>query len=485
MSILSFEYLVFLCISVLIWYILGDRVTIKKFPVRNLLLLVCGLFFYTFGTPGGIIILLFAIILSYTAGRLICRQREREAEGSKSREKVLVLLCVLIELSLLFLFKCLDFTLQSFGIRSAQSPVLKWLAPAGLSFFALKTIGYVVDVYRRKTDAETNIINYALFVSFFPTVLSGPIERAGHILPQLEKKRIVDYKDIYHGMRMIISGFFRKMVIADQLALFTDGVFDHAADYSGPVFFLAAIAFTVQIYCDFSGYSEIAIGSARLFGIRVPENFNLPYFARSVKDFWRRWHISLSTWFRDYVYIPLGGSRCSTIRHCLNTLIVFTISGLWHGADWTFILWGGIHGTLLIVESLLHLDKDHELNGHRIITFGMIAFAWIPFRANTLSDLRHILRSMILPNFSSIGIELGMLSELGLDRFWLLMLVVSLGVLIVQDWYRDRYQRKLHEYGEPNTVCSIGFSLLLIVLILLFGAYGPMFSAKDFIYYQF
>lgn len=483
----TFRYLIFLATACVIWHGL-DKLAQKRpklLTVRNLALLLLCLFFYSTGSIGGIAVLLFQIITGFAIGRRMAR-----CANAKSK-KTLFVIIVVINLSTIIAFKYLQFLLQQFGINAARNDVLAWLSPLGVSFYSLEIIAYVSSVYHKKTEAESNPVDFALFVSFFPTILSGPIERAERVLPQLKRVGTLSWDDLYCGSRMIISGFFRKVVIANQLAIFTDEVFNRPDQYSGLMIIFATLAYSLQIYCDFSGYSEIAVGSARFLGIRLINNFELPYFSRSIKAFWRRWHISLSSWFRDYLYIPLGGNRVGPFRKCLNTFIVFTASGLWHGASWTFILWGAIHGIYMIVESLLNLDKDEvaklSLSGRTLFTFLLVSLAWIPFRANSIADVGTILQRIMtaLPTLSSFPGEYASLSSLGINSSWLLVTGISLFMLYIQDWYRRIYNDCLRQYGEMNLLCSVGFSLALVAMILLFGVYGPMFSAKDFIYFQF
>jgi len=488
MGMLSFRYLCFLGVTIIVWYGFGKLVRSKRITlaVRNLALLSLCVFFYLNGSVGGIFVLLFQIISGFMIGKSIGRIENARAK------RILFIIAIIINLSVICIFKYLDFLLQPIGLMISHNKAISWLAPLGVSFYSLEIIAYIANVYHGKMTAESNVVDFALFISFFPTILSGPIERPERILPQLKTSKPLCWDDIYIGMTMIISGFFRKMVIADQLAAFTDEVFANTGGrYSGAMFIIATIAYTVQIYCDFSGYSEVAIGSARMLGIHLYKNFDIPYFSRSIKEFWRRWHISLSSWFRDFLYIPLGGNKHGLFRKCLNTFIVFLVSGLWHGANWTFLLWGAIHGIYMIVEMLLNLDKkeisESSSYGRTIFTFILVAFAWIPFRANSVADYGKILRSIALTfaTIKSFSEECVHLVDIGINSTWLLSISISLFVLFVQDWYRKSYQIKLYKYGETNVICSVSFNLVLVLLILLFGVYGPMYSAKEFIYFQF
>ncbi len=482
MSILSYSYLVFLPVTLLLWYVLR-RIGKNRMSgvVRNAVLLLACWFFYAGGKLWQLPVLVILTALSYgSALWMECMKRKHA--------RVLFVASVIINLAVLCTFKYLSFFLNQIGITivplisGGSLPI-----PAGLSFYTLEIIAYLSNVFHGREKAERNPVDYAVFVSFFPTIMSGPIERPDRLIPQLKSANPLNTDDIYVGLRRIVSGIFRKMVIADQLALLTDEIFNHAQNYSGLSFALAALAFTVQIYCDFSGYSEIAIGSARLLGIRLGENFDLPYFSKSIKEFWRRWHISLSSWFRDYLYIPLGGSRHGLMRTCLNVMIVFLVSGLWHGAGWTFIFWGALHGLYQIVESLLHLDKDAgQAKGSRtLLVFLLVTFAWIPFRANSLSDYGYILRNMLMPNIETMKNEFHTLVSMGFDRIWLAAMFVAMVLFLAQELYRKERRDSLTDCQEVNPVCAIIFSALLLAATLFFGVYGPMYSARDFIYYQF
>ena len=382
-------------------------------------------------------------------------------------------------------------------------PYSNFLLPMGISFYTFQTLSYTIDVYNQKLKPEKNLAVFALYVSFFPQLVAGPIERAGNLLGQLRSLRDIVSTNFNSAVTRILMGLFKKMVIADRLALFVDPIFDNPHAYDGSLLIIATLFFAFQIYCDFSGYSDIAIGVARLFGIKLMENFNNPYLASSVRDFWSKWHISLSTWFRDYLYIPLGGNRLGKKRMIINLLVVFIISGLWHGANWTFIIWGTLHGLFLIGgNSLKRIHFFQTLrqtafgNGIGMLTtFLFVCFAWIFFRANSVSDalyissaitkidfgivkdLLYIPKSIILnPHqfFDRLNFDFGrMLFQMSKGDFLLCFAMIP--GLVSLEW--------LHINDKLNALKKYRFGIyyLLAMAIFLFG----IFSEKQFIYFQF
>lgn len=308
---------------------------------RWILMLVASYYFYMSWNPKYVVLILFTTIVSYVAARLI------EKEESKRKKKFILVGTAILCLGVLFFFKYFNFVSESitrllsiFAIQ--MNPItLKLLLPVGISFYTFQTLSYVIDVYRGDVPAEKHFGYYAVFISFFPQLVAGPIERTSNLLPQIKAKHEFNYDQATYGLKLMAWGYFKKIVIADTLSKYVSAVYDVPQNLTGFVLVLATLFFTLQIYCDFSGYSDIAIGTAKLLGINLMTNFKSPYFSQSIKEFWSRWHISLSTWFRDYIYIPLGGNRVGKIRHTMNLLITFLASGLWHGANWTFAVWGG------------------------------------------------------------------------------------------------------------------------------------------------
>lgn len=414
----SFGYAVFLPIIFLLHWI-----TPRKW--RWALLLAASCFFYATWGPEYIVVLLLTIVISYYAALYMERagkQRGRSANRKKNRgaspsSKTVLVLSIIFCAGLLFFFKYLNFfsenvaaLLQRFSIPM-QPFTLRLALPIGISFYLFQTISYLVDVYKGKIPAERHFGIYAVYISFFPKVMQGPIERGESLLPQLHKPRRFHYGQASYGIKLMAWGFFKKLVLADGLSIYVSQVYDNLPSYTGFSLMLATFFYAIQLYCDFSGYTDIALGSAGILGIRLSPNFRSPYFASSIKDFWGRWHISLSSWLRDYIYIPLGGSRVGRVRHALNIMITFLVSGLWHGASWNYVLWGGIHGALQIIEGFFPWNKkssrfqtDRRLHAMLCIvtvpaTFLLVCFAWIFFRAATLQDAFYVIRNM----FTGIG----------------------------------------------------------------------------------
>ena len=349
MSFNSVDFLIFFPAVVLIYYIIPQK-------IRYLWLLFSSYYFYMSWNPKYAFLIALSTVLTWVTGWLV----ERFKRAQKERiSRYFVLVCILINLGILFLFKYLDFGINTLNkvlaymnITLVTNP-FDFLLPVGISFYTFQALGYIIDVYRGRVKAEHNILKYALFVSFFPQLVAGPIERSENLLRQINESQHIKRKEnfirITNGLIYMLYGYFLKMVIADRIAILVNTVWDNWYLYGGVELLVAAIGFALQIYCDFSSYSTIAIGAAQVMGFTLMENFEAPYFACSIKEFWRRWHISLSQWFRDYVYIPLGGNRCSTIKKYCNLWITFLISGLWHGANLTFVAWGGIHGLYQIL----------------------------------------------------------------------------------------------------------------------------------------
>lgn len=375
MSFTEPVFLLFLPSVVALYWLLPRR-------FRRPMLLAASLLFYAWHD-----VRLLALIACTIAVSFLCAIAVEDAETQKGK-RCAVGFAAAVCLGLLFVFKYLDFAVGSIvSVGRLLGAEVSFdgadlLLPMGISFYVFQTMSYVFDVSRGSIRAERNMIRYALFVTFFPQLVAGPIERPADLMPQLEQPEPLTRRAVSDAARLLLRGYAKKLLIADHLAIAVDRVYADPAAFDGSALALATILFSVQIYCDFSGYSDIARGCARLMGIRLQENFRRPYAATSVRDFWRRWHISLSSWLSDYLYIPLGGSRVGTARTCLNILITFLVSGLWHGASWTYVLWGGLHGIYLIVERLLCKEKAPG----RAVTFALVCFAWIFFRSTSVSD---------------------------------------------------------------------------------------------------
>ena len=358
----------------------------EKFRVY--IILVSSYYFYMSWNAKYVVLILFTTIVSYFAAIML--------EKFRLARKLILVITLLSCLGVLFVFKYFNFIsetlvnfLNMFASIKLHPVTLKLLLPVGISFYTFQTLSYVIDVYKGQEKAEKNFAAYAAFISFFPQLVAGPIERTKNLLPQIKGSHVFKYEQGVYGLKLILWGLFKKMAVADYLAVWVDKIFANVEAYRGFVLIIAVCFFAVQIYCDFSGYTDIARGCAKLMGIELMVNFRSPYFASSIREYWQRWHISLSTWFRDYVYIPLGGSRVSKFRHYINLLITFMISGLWHGANITFLIWGAVHGLGQIVENFFALNRRRNF----VSIFCVFAFtcaAWTFFRAQTLHDVIYI-----------------------------------------------------------------------------------------------
>ncbi|MDD6810845.1 MAG: MBOAT family protein [Lachnospiraceae bacterium] len=411
-----------------------------------------------------------------------------KAETPKQKQKSLLLGIVPL-VAILFFFKTANPIITqlndwiSAGRLTMQPITLTILLPAGVSFYFFQSMGYLIDVYNGKIKAEKHFGYYALFVSFFPQLLAGPIGRADSLLPQYKKERPFVYDNVTYGLKLMAWGYFKKLVIADVFAVTVDKLFNNVEGYVGLAFIIATLMFAIEIYCDFSGYSDIAIGCARLFGIELMTNFKSPYYSFSIREFWSRWHISLSTWFRDYVYIPLGGNRVPKWRHCLNLFLTFLVSGFWHGSSLTYLIWGGLHGILQIIETLL-FPKGKERKKHfwqLPVTFILVCFTWIFFRANTFKDalwvISHLFWDASNPaNYlktATICLNLSPLAGIGM--------CLSVLVLSIYDYISLKCD-VINELSKQKCFVRWPVYVLLLVVIALFSEKGV---ATEFIYFQF
>ncbi len=485
----SLDYAVFLPAVCVVYYLLPHR-------LRWAALLAFSLYFYMSWNPRLILLILFTILVSWSAG--LCLARLQRAAARRLVLGVGVGLC----LAVLFFFKYYDFAAGSLrdllGLAglSLSLPTLRLMLPVGISFYTFQTLSYVIDVYRGDLPPERHLGYYALYVSFFPQLVAGPIERAGNLLPQFRQEHRFSTAACTRGLQQIGVGLFKKVVIADYLADFVDAVYNNLPGKAGLTLILATFLFGIQIYCDFSGYSDIAVGSARILGFTLMENFSSPYFARSIREFWRRWHISLTTWFTDYVYIPLGGSRCSRARHLRNLLITFLLSGLWHGASWTFVCWGLWHGLFLCFETLWgkRADALQQRLGHSgrgaalcvlrtLYTLAAAMTGWIFFRANSLADVGYIFANLFR------GLNPLRLAEYaapaGMGGAQLAAAALLIGALALWDGI-SRYRRPaLSLLCEAKPAARYLFYWALGVSILLALMLRPFGAAADFIYFQF
>lgn len=433
-------------------------------------------FYASFGTRS-ISILICVILAAYLIGIAM----------EDSPKKIGVILCFIAVTMPLLIFKYLEFSLRIIGkVFSKLSlpfsePTLKLIVPAGISFFTFEAVSYVADVYKGKIKAERNLFKLAVFISFFPTITSGPIERAGNFLPQLEKEKTFDYDEAVYGMRLMLLGFLKKIVMANYLALFVDNVFSRVYFFRGPVFIVAVVLYTFEIYLDFSGYTDIARGAARMLGFDISENFKSPYLSSGVKEFWSRWHISLSTWLRDYIYIPLGGNRKGKARKLINLMVTFLISGIWHGANFTFIAWGILHGIYQCGQEFIN-DKLKWLKVSRIVkviaTFALVSFAWLFFRADSLSDVMFILKNVSnTDNFYGYMLAMGFLSS------WAYVsVVIILFATVTYDLVSEK-KDIIISFGKLPLIARWVIYVAAVSLVVLMKAH--IGNSADFIYFSF
>lgn len=463
----SLSFLLFFPVVCLSYWLAPDK-------FRNGLLLIASYFFYMCWEPAYALIILFTSISTWYCGNKIFKVTRYRS--------LYVKLCLSINLLILFFFKYYNFAIESllnffsfWEVVKLDIPYSSFLLPVGISFYTFQSIGYIIDVYRKEIEPEKNFITYALFVSFFPQLVAGPIERAKNLIPQFHQKHIFDGDGFIDGLKMMIWGYFMKLCVAGNVAPYVDAVYNNVPNHNGTSLLLATFFFAFQIFCDFGGYSLIAIGTARCMGFTLMQNFNHPYLSLSVKDFWHRWHISLSSWFGSYVYISLGGSRCSRWKHCRNLMITMLVSGIWHGANWTFVFWGGLHGVFLVVNTLYVrfvgsrklLPKLCEI----FATWLVVCFAWIFFRANSLKDSFIIVHKIIS--------DQGTLYE-GEGVPSIVLPLLMIGILIFKE-IKDEYHVKIALVHHRNSWISIPATALLVVIILLCAE----FNSGKFIYFQF
>lgn len=474
----SLIFAIFLPIVFAVYWAIPHRF---RWPV----LLVASYYFYMSYNPKYVVLILLTTGVSY-----LCALGLEKTDNVRKR-KLILAASMVVCLGILFVFKYFNFV--SFSLARALSRIaiplkpitLKLMLPVGISFYTFQTMGYVIDVYRGDVKAEKNFGTYATFVSFFPQLVAGPIERTGNLMSQIKGKHEFDYNQAMYGVKQMIWGFFKKIVIADMLSDYVRMIYSDPRRFNGFALVLATIFFSIQIYCDFSGYSDIAIGTSKLFGINLMTNFKSPYFSTSIKEFWSRWHISLSTWFRDYVYIPLGGNRVSKLRHYFNLMVTFLISGLWHGASWTFIAWGFIHGALQVVENVFHIGKKKSNSRvanviRTVIIMAIVTFAWIFFAANTISDAKYIILNQFVGIADFAGYIKTGFTTLSLNAFSIAKIIVFVGMLAVYDVFALKNDCIKWLEEKPAYVRHI-VCFGLILIIILFGASAE----KEFIYFQF
>ena len=467
----SFGFLFFFPLVCVLYYLL------KNNRWRIPFLLVASYYFYMNWKPLYAVLIMTSTVLTYLCGLLM----ERHA-GDKPKQKAFLVVSLVINFSILLFFKYFDFInesvfslLEMAGIRWTV-PNLDVLMPVGISFYTFQAVGYSIDVYRGTIKAERNFFTYALFVSFFPQLVAGPIERAKNLLPQFHEEHRFDSYEAIEGLKQMLWGFFMKLCVADMISEYVDVVYDNVGHHNGTSLIVATLFFTFQIYCDFSGYSLIAIGAARVMGFRLMENFHRPYYSLNIKEFWKRWHISLSSWFKDYLYIPLGGNRVKYPRHLLNLMITFLVSGIWHGAVWTFVVWGGLHGMYQVIGNIWckYVHKhEYKTSFSRVIgtvfCFMLVSFAWIFFRANDVTEAFTIVGKI----FTDHGAPF-------VDKSVFVYGFTALFILIFKDT-KDEFKWKVNFMHSKHTVVRYISTAALVVYVLLFGS----FANGQFIYFQF
>lgn len=482
----SVNFILFFPVVFIVYYLMP-----KKY--QYMWLLVSSYFFYMCWNAKYALLLLTSTGVTYIGGILIDRVQKKTAiETRKIKlKKFVVAASVIINLGLLCFFKYGTWLLSNVNLALHKNYTVPFdiILPVGISFYTFQALSYTIDVYRGTIEAERNFMRYALFVSFFPQLVAGPIERSGNLLKQLKQEHSFCFENIKYGFLIVLLGYFEKIVIADRAALYVNVVFDDYEKYGPLQLILAILAFSIQIYCDFSGYSHIAIGIARMLGIHLMDNFHQPYFATDIKDFWNRWHISLSTWFRDYLYIPMGGNRCSKIRHYINIFVTFLLSGLWHGAAWHFVVWGGIHGIYRVIgEALKPLGKRMEsvarirAGGHLLkcmITFGLTSFAWLFFRAHSLNNAKCIIMGILGNNAGRYC------KEWGLDGANIALLLIALVILLLISFTQEKHFSIYKWLNRQEGWFQFAVYFAFTMLILVFGIWGDSYNAASFIYFQF
>jgi D-alanyl-lipoteichoic acid acyltransferase DltB (MBOAT superfamily) len=483
----SIDFAIFLPIVFLLYWFVAN----KNLKLQNFLIVAASYLFYGWWDWRFLSLILFSTVIDYNIGRKL------RIEENQTNRIILLWTSILVNLGFLGFFKYYNFFLDNFitafSFFGTEIKVnsLNIILPVGISFYTFQTLSYTIDIYKRKLEPTKDFISFSAFVSFFPQLVAGPIERATHLLPQFYIKRTFVYSKAVDGMRQILWGLFKKIVIADNCAEYANLIFNNSTDYSGSTLVIGAIFFTFQIYGDFSGYSDIAIGTTRLFGFDLKQNFNFPYFSRDIAEFWRRWHISLSTWFRDYLYIPLGGSRGGTLMKVRNTFIIFIVSGFWHGANWSFVVWGTLNAIyflplLLTNKNRNHIDivaKGKLLPSFKelllmLLTFILIVFAWIFFRAENIGHAFSYISSIISPSLLSTPYII----EAGTGRPILPKTILLLiGIFVFIEWLGRDGQYAIEKFvlKWPKYLRWTFYCLMVVGIFLYSG------QKQDFIYFQF
>jgi alginate O-acetyltransferase complex protein AlgI len=491
----SVDFLIFFPIVTFIYFMIPHK-------YRWVWLLASSYYFYMSWNEKYVVLMVTTTVITYFSGLLIEKANGIDDDKKSIRlKKFWVFASFACNIGILFLFKYFKFfslsltrSLSLFNI-SITMPTFNFLLPLGISFYTFKSLSYIMDLYRNDIKAEKNIGKFALYISFFPQILAGPIEKSKHMMHQFYEEHSYSYHRIRNGLLLMLWGYFQKVLVADRLALLVNTVYNDPQNYKGFEIIIATVFYAFQIYFDFSSLSDIAIGACEVLGFRISKNFERPYFSKSIKEFWRRWHISLCSWFKDYLYIPLGGNRRGKLRTYINIMIVFLVSGLWHGAAINFVIWGGLHGIYQIAGDILQPIrkkafkafniKKHALS-YRIFqilfTFMLVDFAWIFFRANKFSDAVILLKNMMY--FNPWVFTDGSLYNLGLNSKNFLVAVLGISVILIVNLIQRTKSVRIQLYKQ-DAIFRWALYLTVVVIILIFGIYGPDYNAKQFIYMQF
>ena len=494
----SLQFFIFFPVVVFLYFVIPDR-------FKYIWLLAASYYFYMNWNAVYVLLLLTSTVITYTGGLLIdaAEAGKVKKNGKIDKKKTVLITGCVINLGILFVFKYAGYTMELLTLAGEKAhiginiPVYDIILPVGISFYIFQALGYLIDVYRGDTPVERNFLRYALFVSFFPQLVAGPIERSGNLIRQLREVHRFDYERAREGILLMIWGYFLKIVLADRIAIVVDKIYGDPGTYGGVYLIVATVLFAVQIYCDFAGYSTIAMGAAKVMGIELMDNFNAPFLSRKVSQLWRSWHISLTSWFRDYVYIPLGGSRKGRRRKYLNIFIVFLLSGIWHGANITYVIWGGLNGLYQVIGEILmpvrnRLVRLFSLNresiGHRtmecIFTFGLFCFSLVFFRADGMTSALRILRSVFTVHNPWILFD-GSLYELGLDSKNFHLMLICIAILIFADVLKKKGICIRKVIAGQDYWCRVLVMVAAICFILMFGIWGSGYDAAGFIYFQF
>jgi len=485
----SLEFLIFFPIVTLVYFLIPQK-------YRYLWLLGASYYFYSCWNAQYALLMATSTVITYLSGIFIDK-----AKTERGR-KLSVAVSFILNLAILFYFKYFYFTMDNInmvrGLLGLSELEAKFdvILPVGISFYTFQALSYTMDVYRKEITPEKNILRYALFVSFFPQLVAGPIERSKNLLTQLRDEHKFNYLRARNGLLVMLWGFFLKLVIADRAAILVNTVYDRYTEFGGAVLLLATICFAIQIYCDFASYSLIAKGAAKVMGFELMDNFRQPYFSTSIAEFWRRWHISLSSWFKDYLYIPLGGNRKGAFRKYFNLMVVFLVSGLWHGASWNFVVWGFLHGLYQIFggitlkarmrfSEMLRIKRSWKIYKffQQLITFSLVTFGWIFFRSEGVTQTVVIIKN-IFKNFNPVALYENF-SGLGLNLQNLIVLLVSVFILIFVSAKENKGVAVFDRVEKMHLLIRWPIYYALIFIVLIFGIYGPGFAASQFIYFQF